>query len=123
VDKIRVYIASPYTGGWMPSNVKLQIETCDKLMNLGYHPFVPLLSHFLQIYSLRNEHDWLELGFTWLKQCNAVLRLQNTIKGEIVPSFGSDQEEALAKENNIPVFYSIEELNDYFKARSKQLKL
>jgi len=118
--EIRVYIASPYTNGWMPANVQLQIETCHKLMDFGYYPFVPVLAHFLQIYSLRTEPEWLQLGFVWLKQCDAVLRLQNTDKeGNQILSQGSDQEEALARENNIPVFYSIEDLNDHFKINPK----
>jgi len=117
MKEVSVYIASPYSNGWMPSNIKLQMTTSDKLLDLGYFPYVPLLSHFLEIYSNRSEHEWLKLDFVFLKKCDAVLRLQNKDKnGIFVTSPGADQEVALAKENGIPVFYSIEELNDYFKS-------
>lgn len=93
-------------------------------MNLGYYPYVPLLAHFLEIYNPRTEHDWLKLDFVWLKQCHAVLRLENFDRnGKVVSSAGSDQEEALAKSCGIPVFYSIEALNDWAKANAKQLEL
>jgi hypothetical protein len=117
MKEVKVYIASPYSNGWMPSNIKLQFETSDKLLNLGYFPYVPLLSHFLEIYSTRSEHQWLELDFVFLKTCDAVLRLQNKDKhGNFVRSPGADQEEALAKKMGIPVFHSLQELNDHFKS-------
>ena len=124
MKEIKVYIASPYTKGWMPSNVKLQIETNDKLMDLGYFPYTPILAHFAEIYNPRPEHDWLQLDFVWLKQCDAVLRLENFDRDrKVVPSAGADQEEALAKACGIPIFYSIEALNDWAKANAKQLEL
>jgi len=122
--EIRVYIASPYTNGWMPSNVNLQLATADELMDLGYFPYVPLLAHFQEMYNPRIEHDWLELDFVWLKQCDAVLRLKPVDKNGVeIPSPGADKEVALAKENDVIVFYSIEELNDYFKAYGRQSTL
>jgi hypothetical protein len=122
MKEIKVYIASPYTNGWMPSNIKLQLKAADELMNLGYFPYVPLLAHFQEIYNPRTENDWLNLDFVWLKQCDVVLRLQNFDRdGNVVPSSGADKEEALAKASGIPIFYSIDELNDWAKANAKQL--
>ena len=124
MKEIRVYIASPYTNGWMPTNIRLQIETADKLMDLGYIPYTPLLSHFQEIYSSRSEHDWLKIDFAFLKICDAILRLKPVGKdGKEIPSPGADQEEEIAKEHGIPIFYLIEELNDHFKAKSTQAKL
>jgi hypothetical protein len=122
--EIRVYIASPYTKGWMPSNVRLQLETTDKLIDLGYIPYTPLLMHFQEIYSSKDEHVWLKIDFEFLKVCDAVLRIKPIGKdGKEIPSAGADLEEQLANEEGIPVFYNIEELNDWFKARSTQSKL
>ena len=122
MKEICVYIASPYTHGWMPTMIKLQIETADKLIDNGYIPYTPLLTHFQEIYTQRPEHVWLKIDFAFLKKCNAVLRLRPVDKnGKEIPSEGADQEVQLALENNIPVFYSVEELNDHFKANAKQL--
>jgi len=123
-EELKVYIASPYTNGWMPSNIKLQLETADKLMDLGLFPYTPLLAHFQEIYNPREEKEWLDLDFVWLKQCDAVLRLQNYDgSGNVIPSPGADKEEALAKICGIPIFYSIEVLTNWAKSLACQLEL
>lgn len=115
MSKITVYIASPYSNGWMPENIRLQLKTADKLMDYGYAPYVPLLAHFQEIYNPRSEQEWLEVDFIYVKLCDALLRLKPKGKdGKEIPSPGATKEEVLAKENNIPVFYSIEDLNEYF---------
>lgn len=122
--EIRVYIASPYTNGRMTTNVKRQIDMSHKLLDLGYYPYTPLLNHFLEIYSLKSEHKWLDLDFVYLKVCDALLRLKSVDdKGKEIYSAGAEEEEKLAKEIGIPVFYSIESLNDYFKSGYEQSKI
>jgi len=124
MKEIKVYIASPYSKGWMPTNLRRQFKASDELMNLGYWPYVPLLTHFMELYSHREEKHWLELDFVYLKTCDALLRLKPVDEnGDIIPSIGADLEEQLAKDEGIPVFYSIEELNDHFKVGGKQAKL
>jgi hypothetical protein len=84
-------------------NVKMQIDTADQLMNLGFVPFVPLYSHFQHMVHPRPYKDWIEIDKVWVLVCDCVLRLGGKSKG-------ADGEVKLAKENNIPVFNSIEEL-------------
>jgi len=120
-EEIKVYIASPYSNGWQSEMVKLQIDVADELMNQGYYPYPPLLDHFQSLYRPRPENDWLDKDFVFLKCCDAVLRLRPVDKdGREIPSSGADKETALAKKEGIPVFESVEELNDHFKANSKQ---
>ena len=122
--EIKVYIASPYTNGWIPAMVKLQIDTADKLMDLGYFPYVPLLDHFQSLYKPRPEDDWLEKDFAFIKVCDAVLRLKPVDEeGKEIPSSGANKEEVVAKLKGIPVFYSIDDLNNHFKSNSKQYKI
>jgi hypothetical protein len=117
MKEIRVYIASPYSKDWMPKNIKRQFDAANKLMGLGYWPYVPLLTHFLELYIHREESKWLELDFVYLKTCDALLRLKPVDdKGIEIPSKGADLEEKLAIKENIPVFYSIPELNVHFKS-------
>lgn len=124
MKEIKVYIASPYSHDWMPTNIRRQFKASDELMNLGYWPYVPLLTHFMELYSHREEKKWLELDFVFLKTCDTVLRLKPVDKNGVqIPSAGADLEEELAHKEGIPVFYSIKELNDHFKVNAKQVKL
>lgn len=105
---IKVYISSPYTIGDVAVNVKLQIDTVDILMNYGFLPFAPLYSHFQHMYHPRPYQDWINIDLEWVSVCDAILR----IGGE---SKGADCEVNHAKFLNIPVFYSIKELCEYYK--------
>ena len=112
--EIKVYIASPYSHGWMPTNIKLQFDTAGELIDGGYFPHVPLLTHFMELYTHKEEAQWLEQDFVFLKVCDAVLRLNPVDENGVeIPSSGADQEVTLALKEGIPVFYSIEELNDW----------
>lgn len=116
-QEITVYIASPYTHGWMPANVRRQIDMAHKLFDLGYYPHVPLMAHFLEMYAHRSEADWLNWDFVFLKKCDALLRLKPVDDNGIeIPSSGSDKEVQVAIDNGIPVFYSLDELNNHFKS-------
>jgi len=121
MEEIKVYIASPYSNGWMPTNIRRQFDAAGELINLGFFPYVPLLTHFMELYTHRTEAHWLQQDFVFLKVCDAVLRLKPVDEmGIEIPSLGADLEETLAMENGIPIFYSIEDLNDYFKTNSTQ---
>ena len=98
-----IFIASPYTLGDVGINVKKSMEVADKLLTMGYTPFVPLLFHFQHISYPRPYEDWIKLDLDWLSKCDIVLRLP----GE---SSGADGEVAKAKELGIPVYYSIDEM-------------
>jgi len=105
--KKKIYIASPYTKGDVALNVKRQITCADNLINLGFAPYVPNLTHFQHMLFPRPYNDWLDLDFEWIKVCDALLRLD----GE---SNGADKEVEFAKGNNIHVFYSIDELCHFY---------
>ena len=100
-----VYIASPYTIGDVVLNVRKSIEAADILLKCGFIPFVPLLTHFWHFISPKPADIWYWYDNEWVKKCDFLLRLE----GE---SIGADKEVLLAEENNIPVFYSIQDLFD-----------
>lgn len=100
---IKVYIASPYTLGDVAVNVKTQIDVADELISRGFSPFVPLLFHFQHMVHPRPYTDWISMDLDWVEVCDVVLRLP----GE---SEGADNEVKHAIEQNIPVYYSLEEL-------------
>jgi len=108
----KVYIASPYTLGDVAVNVKTQMDMADKLMDLGFVPFVPLYSHFQHMAHPRPYKDWIALDLEWVEICDYVLRLP----GE---SSGADGEVRHAEKLNIPIFYSLEELLNTKKMKYK----
>ena len=106
MNGIKCYVAGAYSSDPLP-NVEAAINAADKLLRLGYVPFVPHLTHF---WDEQHAHDyavWLEWCLEWVKVCDAVLRLP----GE---SHGADVECELAYGIDIPVFHSIEDLHASF---------
>lgn len=104
---IKVYIASPYSTGDQAINVRRQIDAANELMNAGFLPFTPLLTHFQHMVHPRSYEEWLDYDLEWLKVCNAVLRLDGQ-------SNGADIEVKTATKHQIPVFFSIDHLKEYF---------
>lgn len=99
----KVYIASPYTKGDIALNVKNSMDAATTLMDLGFAPFCPLLTHFLHIAHPRPYQDWVAWDNEWVVVCDALLRLPGD-------SRGADAEVQLAKQYHIPVFSSIRDL-------------
>lgn len=106
--KKKVFISSPYTIGDQALNVRTQIRIANELMNEGYIPYTPLLSHFQHMIYPRPYEDWMELDFAWIELCDCVLRLEGESKG-------ADREVAFAISKGIPVYYSIEQINNVYK--------
>lgn len=109
---IKVYIASAYTKGDVAINVKNQLDIADILIGQGYAPFVPLYSHFQHMAHPRPYEVWTKLDIEWVKCCDCVLRFDNS------ESSGADAEVKFAVDNNIPVFYNIEDLNNYYESKT-----
>lgn len=99
----KIYIAGPYSKGDVAINVREAIDAADQLLDLGFVPFIPHLSHFWHLLSPKQYEKWLEYDNHWVPVCDALLRLP----GE---SSGADKEVELAKSFNIPVYHSIQEL-------------
>lgn len=112
---IKCYIASPYTNGDKQDNVNLQMDVAHELVDRGYAPFVPTLSHYMQLRNPRTEGDWLKLDFVFLACCDVLIRIKPLKDGKEVTSLGADQEESYANELGIPVFsfHTIEEMCTY----------
>lgn len=107
LNKIKVYIASPYTRGDVAVNVKRQLDCADELMTKGFAPFAPLYSHFQHMAHPRPYQDWIEIDLVWVKACDCVLRLEGD-------SNGADGEVKFALENGVTVFFSIDELCKHY---------
>lgn len=104
---IAVYIASPYTKGDIGVNVNKSMLMADYLEEFGFLAFTPLLSHFRHIINPRPYQYWLDTDLEWLLRCDCVLRMEGD-------SEGADKEVEFAKQNNKPVFYSVDELMERY---------
>ena len=104
---IKVYIASPYTHGDVVANVRYQIDVANELMNLGFCPYTPLLSHFHHLVHQRSYTDWMAQSREWLQICDCLLRLSGV-------SDGADNEVSIARQSGKPIFLSIEKLQKFY---------
>ncbi len=107
----RIYLASPYSAPDRDDrkrNVDRAMRVGLDLLDAGYQPFVPILSHYwdeFASYFCNREvsyERWMEWALTWVAQCEAVLVLG------ISP--GVEREIEFAHEHKIPVYYSVQEL-------------
>jgi hypothetical protein len=116
MTKVKVYLASPYTNGNQEENTKLQIKAGYELLELGYYPYLPLLTHYIQVSYPTYKYDWLDLDFAYLEVCDVLIRLRPKDKNDLeIPSPGADKEIKFAEENKIPIFNfeTVEEMIEY----------
>lgn len=102
--KIKVYVAGPYTNGDKLDNTMNAVYAAELLMQLGYVPFVPHLSHYWDEQFPHDHAEWIDWCLEWVKCCDAILRLPGDSKG-------ADIETELAAALGIPVYESIEILH------------
>lgn len=122
-DKIKIYLASPYTSGNKDANTQLQIDIAYQLLIMGFNPYVPLFNHYIQVdhpnIDTDLKFDWLEIDKAWLKECDIVFRFHPKDNFDIfIPSPGADEEEKYAQELEIPVFNfkSISEMVEFVES-------
>lgn len=105
-----IYVAGPLNGsGYQHINVRKAIDVAEKLRAHGMIPFVPHL-YAAQWAFLHPEHGsdvWLALDHAWLRKCDALLVLPGK-------SPGTETEIAVAESSDIPIFYDLFTLIDYF---------
>jgi len=99
----KVYIAGPYTKGDVAINVRNAIEAGDELLERGFVPFIPHLTHFWHMLFPKPYEKWLQYDNQWIGSCDCLLRLP----GE---SNGADLEVEFARKRGVPVYTSIEDL-------------
>jgi hypothetical protein len=97
----KVYIACAYTKGDPCLNVRSAVFAADRLLDAGYAPLVPILSHLWHLISPHDYETWMRLDLEWLPCCDALVRLP----GE---SSGADREVAEARRLGIPVFMGVD---------------
>lgn len=113
--RLRIYISAPLTNGGhlngltgeaaVKANVAAAMAAGHELMRLGYAPFVPHLTYYMDPDGEVPHAVWLAVDEPWVLASHAVLRLPGESKG-------ADMETAWARQACIPVFESIEQLRE-----------
>ena len=106
MHKIKIFISGPYSLGDIAVNVKKAMDISNELMNHGFAPYCPHLTHYLHINNPQPYEKWLELDLEYLKVCDGLLRLPGK-------SSGADNEVEFARKYKIPVFYSFKDLSKF----------
>lgn len=104
---ILVYIAGPYTHPEPGTNVHEALRVATYLLSQGYAPYVPHLNYLWQAIYPQEDKVWHKLDIDYLKVCHALLRFGGASKG-------ADNEERIARELKIPVFYTSRALIEKF---------
>lgn len=99
----RIFISGPYTLGDVAENVANAIDAATQLLDAGFYPYVPHLTHFWHLQHQRDYETWMELDEVWLRQCDYMLILPGESKGV-------EREIEVARQLRIPCFDSIKEL-------------
>ena len=106
----RIYISGPISIGNRNDHFHAACEAQRKLMILGYAPLNPMQSITLPFAWEANglgHEEWLETDMPWVSVSHGLLRLPGKSKG-------ADMEIEQAFRCEVPVFYDIESLDDYF---------
>jgi hypothetical protein len=113
VQTLRVYVAAKYSA---PTDIQRLANTgrpileARDLMKLGFHPFVPQLSHHIDPGAdLFSWEMWMDWCLDWLIACDAMLVLSE--------SKGVEVEKEFAEKNGIPWFRSITALLEWRKEK------
>ena len=113
----RVYVAGPYSAKDIISvleNMKVGIRASVEVLLAGFAPFCPWIDYHFSFATRDNEKitvdDYYNYGLAWLEVSDALLVLPNSENSK-----GVKMEIDLAKKKNIPIFYDLKILKNYFK--------
>lgn len=108
--RTRIFLSGPYTAPSPGENTRRMMEVGNRLIDLGYAPFVPLLSYFLDLMQERGYEEWMEVDLAFVPTCDAMLRLPGH-------SPGADREVAAATAAGLPVYFDLDVLVSLEPAR------
>lgn len=104
-EGMRVYVAGPYTSA-PEANTREAMEIGRQLLAAGHAPYIPHLSHYLDLYIEETTgkrlpaQTYYDLDFVWLKQCEAIV-----LFGDWEQSKGAVAEYHFAIRHEIHIYY------------------
>lgn len=110
-----IYLSHPISKGNQFANIHISAKAYIELMNMGFIVYWPGGSVLCEMIMPQHYESWMTQDKAWIDRCDAVVRLA----GE---SNGCDREVLHAKENGIPVFYGVGELQKFMEDQSKDIE-
>lgn len=105
----KIYVAGPFSGQEM-RNTRKAVLVGRELIKLGFCPYVPHLSAFIDYLEPIGYEEVMDQCFVWIEVCDGLLFIGS--------SPGADREKHFALERGIPVFYNIEDLVSHFNRKN-----
>jgi hypothetical protein len=110
VDKMLIYISSPYSAPTLRDRVKNVYKAIDagiEVMRKGHFPIIPVLMHYFDLRATKEGiifswENYMAHDLKLLSRCDALLSLGS--------SRGCDIEFKYALDLELPIFYSVEEI-------------
>lgn len=93
--QLRVYIAGPYTKGDPAINTRTAMHLAHELLEMGFAPYCPHLSHFMHLLKPQSWDTWMDLDLAYLEVCDVLVRIPGESRGATI-------EEAYATKRGIP---------------------
>ena len=75
-----IYVAGPYKSKSLQATnqyVRNMSDACNFLIDYGFFPFFPLLSHFWDLVATKREDEWLALSYAWIERCDIFTYLED----------------------------------------------
>ena len=131
-EPMRVYIAGPYSPSiikdcsphdaslYAQRHVDAAIAAAWDLMEMGYFPYIPHLSHYVHIQTPEYiaalpSAWWVKFDIAFLEPCDAILMI-----GDWRNSKGAVSELKYAKEHDMYIFYSMGDVPDTIAPMSER---
>lgn len=115
-ERTRVYVTGPLSKGDVALNVRAAVITGSHLMDRGYAPYIPHLSHFIHMLAPKPYEEWMRLDKEWLLLCHVMIRLPGQ-------SDGADRECQWAADAGIPIFTRLDDLMAKVSAQNPPARL
>lgn len=112
--RYRVYVAGAISAnscGKVLNNLRKGIQLSSKVFLAGYAPFSPFVDFHFQLVMNDEEvknittEDYYAYSIAWLEKADAMILTEGWEK-----SVGTAKELELAKQLNIPIYYSLDEM-------------
>lgn len=103
-----IYVAGPMAKPPMDDNIRRAMSAGAALIGLGFTPILPQLSFYMAVHYPQSWETWLDVDKPLVLKSDGVLRLDGESKG-------ADLEEQWARDADIPVFYAVSEVAEYFR--------
>ena len=114
---IRIYVAGSYNADNIVTslnNMRIGMRAGTEVLLRGYTPFVPWFDYHFQLMLRENEKltvdDYYRYSLGWLEVSDALLVVNYRDNSK-----GTKMEIERANELQIPVFFSLDELDNFFK--------